>query len=109
MNATEKTHLTETQEVAPRVIAWESTRACNFACVHCRAEAQKEPDPKQLTTQEALNLIDQIAELCKPVFIISGGDPLSEKRHLRNCLIRFQFRFKSCHVSKRQQLDGGHV
>jgi radical SAM protein with 4Fe4S-binding SPASM domain len=61
---------------APRVVAWESTRACNFACRHCRAQAQKQADPNQLTTQEALNLVDQIVELCKPVFIISGGDPL---------------------------------
>ncbi len=60
----------------PKVVAWESTRACNFACVHCRAQAQKQPDPNQLTTQEALRLMDQIAELCKPVLIISGGDPL---------------------------------
>ncbi|MCW4029219.1 MAG: radical SAM protein [Candidatus Bathyarchaeota archaeon] len=62
--------------VAPRVVAWESTRACAFACRHCRAQAQKNADPNQLTIPEALNLIDQIAELCKPVFIISGGDPL---------------------------------
>src|SRR5208283_875378 len=75
MNAADKVH-SEMREVAPRVVAWESTRACNFACVHCRAEAQKEPDPKQLATQEALSLVDQISELCKPVFIISGGDPL---------------------------------
>jgi radical SAM protein with 4Fe4S-binding SPASM domain len=37
------------------------------------------PDPNQLTTQEALNLIDQIADFCKPVLIISGGDPLQRK------------------------------
>src|ERR1035437_5483539 len=65
--------------LAPSVIAWESTRTCNFACVHCRAQAQKLPDPNQLTTQEALNLMDQIADLCKPVLIISGGDPLQRK------------------------------
>lgn len=62
--------------LAPRVIAWESTRACNYACVHCRAQAQKQADPNQLTTQEALNLMDEIAEICKPILIISGGDPL---------------------------------
>lgn len=66
-------------EVAPKVIAWESTRACDLACVHCRAKAEKLPDPKQLTTKEALNLIDQIASFCKPIFIISGGDPLLRK------------------------------
>ncbi len=79
MSATDKPQHSKAQEIAPRVIAWESTRACNFSCVHCRAKAQKEADPKQLTTQEALNLVDQIAEFCKPVFIISGGDPL--RRH----------------------------
>jgi radical SAM protein with 4Fe4S-binding SPASM domain len=63
-------------QLAPRVIAWESTRACNYACVHCRAKAQKQADPNQLTTQEALHLMDDIAEICKPILIISGGDPL---------------------------------
>jgi AdoMet-dependent heme synthase len=62
--------------LAPKVIAWESTRACKYACVHCRAQAQNLPDPNQLTTQEALKLIDDISGFCKPIFIISGGDPL---------------------------------
>ncbi len=63
-------------ELAPKVIAWESTRACNFACLHCRAQAQKTPDPRQLNTKEALGLLDQIAEFSKPMFVVSGGDPL---------------------------------
>lgn len=79
MNTTAKQHSSSAPEVAPRVVAWESTRACNFSCVHCRAEAQKEPDPNQITTQEALRLVEQIGEFCKPVFIISGGDPLLRK------------------------------
>ncbi len=67
---------TKHASLAPRVIAWESTRACNYACVHCRAKAQKQADPNQLTTQEAVQLMDDIAEICKPILIISGGDPL---------------------------------
>ncbi|MCL2476936.1 radical SAM protein [Candidatus Bathycorpusculum sp.] len=63
-------------DLTPKVVAWESTRACNYACSHCRATAQKHPDPTQLTTHEALNMVDQIAAICTPVFIISGGDPL---------------------------------
>jgi MoaA/NifB/PqqE/SkfB family radical SAM enzyme len=70
---------TNPNSVQPRVIAWESTRACNFACIHCRARAQKQPDPNQLTTQEALKLVDDIASFCKPIFIISGGDPLQRE------------------------------
>jgi heme b synthase len=66
----------EGRELAPRVVVWESTRACSFACLHCRAQAQKAPDPKQLSTEEALRLVEQIAEFGEPIFIISGGDPL---------------------------------
>ena len=79
MSTTVKQNPLQTPALAPNVIAWESTRACNFSCVHCRAQAQKQPDPNQLTTQEALSLVDQIADLCKPVLIISGGDPLQRK------------------------------
>lgn len=64
---------------SPKVIAWESTRACMFACAHCRANAQTEPDPKELTTKEAFRMVDEIAQFSKPVFIISGGDPLLRK------------------------------
>lgn len=66
-------------ELAPRVIAWESTRACNLACRHCRASAQREPSPDELTTGEAKGLIDEIASLSKAIFVISGGEPLMRK------------------------------
>ncbi len=60
----------------PRLVAWEATAACNLACVHCRAEAQTEPDPDELTTAEVKRLIDQIAEFASPIFIITGGEPM---------------------------------
>ena len=59
----------------PYIIAWESTKACKFACLHCRAEAQTLPDPAELTTEEVKDLISQIAGE-KRLFIITGGDPL---------------------------------
>ncbi len=66
----------EAEGPAPRVIAWESTRACNLVCRHCRASAQEEPSPDELRTSEVLQLIDQIAGVSKPIFVISGGEPL---------------------------------
>jgi heme b synthase len=60
----------------PRVVAWESTAACNLACVHCRASAQLSPAPDELTTEEAFHLIDQLAEFGAPILVISGGEPL---------------------------------
>ena len=40
-------------DMAPFTIAWEVTRACAYACVHCRADAQHHRDPRELSTDEA--------------------------------------------------------
>ena len=62
---------------APRLVAWEVTRACDLACRHCRAVAQPHADPRQLATAEALRLVDDIAAFRQPVILIlTGGDPL---------------------------------
>lgn len=62
----------------PILVFWESTRACLLACAHCRAEAQRDPVPGELTTSEAERFIDSLAEFGKPspVLVITGGDAL---------------------------------
>src|SRR5690349_7524165 len=60
----------------PLVVIWETTRACDIECFHCRACAQPARHPLELSTVEAKKLIDQIAELNPPSFIFTGGDPL---------------------------------
>jgi radical SAM protein len=62
--------------VAPFTIAWELTRACAYACRHCRAEAQPRRDPRELTTDEAFRLVDTIAEFGDPILVVTGGDPM---------------------------------
>ncbi len=62
-----------------RLIAWEVTRSCNLACKHCRAEAHEEPYPGELTTKQALELIDTFPELGSPIVIFTGGEPLLRK------------------------------
>ncbi|MDK2957407.1 MAG: AdoMet-dependent heme synthase [Desulfovibrionales bacterium] len=62
-----------------RLIAWEVTSACNLACKHCRAEAQLEPAQGELSTQEALALIDTFPEAGSPIIIFTGGEPLMRK------------------------------
>lgn len=64
---------------APFTIAWEVTRACAYACVHCRADAMHTPDPNELNTEEALRLIDRLAEFGSPILIFTGGDPMMRK------------------------------
>lgn len=64
---------------APFTIAWEVTRACAYACVHCRADAQHQRDPNELTTKEAYQLIDRLADFGHPILIFTGGDPMMRR------------------------------
>src|SRR5512141_27060 len=64
-------------DLAPFTIAWEVTRACAYACVHCRADAQHHRDPRELSTAEAKALIDRLAAFGnQPILIFTGGDPM---------------------------------
>ena len=65
--------------LAPFTIAWEVTRACAYACVHCRADAMHTPDPNELNTEEALRLIDRLAEFGSPILVFTGGDPMMRR------------------------------
>jgi radical SAM protein len=60
----------------PFIAIWEVTQACDLACVHCRASAQPDRHPMELSTAEGKRLIDQIAALKVPVFVLTGGDPI---------------------------------
>ena len=60
----------------PFIAIWEATQACDLACVHCRASAQPLRSAFELSTVEAQLLIEQIAAMQLPVFVITGGDPL---------------------------------
>ena len=64
---------------APILVFWETTRACELACRHCRAEAMPEPSPEELTTSEGCHLIEQLAGFGPrpPVLILTGGDVMS--------------------------------
>jgi radical SAM protein len=64
---------------APFTIAWEVTRACAFACVHCRANAQHQPDPHQLTTKESFQLIDRLKDFGGSILVFTGGDPMMRR------------------------------
>jgi heme b synthase len=59
-----------------RLVAWETTRNCNLSCVHCRASATCGPYSDELDTQAAYKLLDQIAEVARPIIILTGGEPL---------------------------------
>ncbi|GAB2947369.1 TIGR04053 family radical SAM/SPASM domain-containing protein [Micromonospora polyrhachis] len=61
----------------PFIVIWEATQACPLACLHCRASARPNRDPLELSTEEAIDLMAQVAEFGRPspLFVITGGDP----------------------------------
>lgn len=65
-------------ETKPLLVFWETTRACLLACRHCRASAQRDPLPGELSTEEGMALIDEVASFGKPlpILILTGGDCL---------------------------------
>ncbi|MEH7336407.1 TIGR04053 family radical SAM/SPASM domain-containing protein [Neobacillus drentensis] len=58
----------------PFIVIWEVTRSCQLKCVHCRADAQLTPDPRELSHSEGINLIDQIYHMDNPMLVFTGGD-----------------------------------
>ena len=60
----------------PFIAIWETTQACDLACAHCRACAKPLRHPLELSTAEGQRLIDEIAGMKIPVFVLTGGDPL---------------------------------
>ncbi|MCL1891011.1 MAG: putative heme d1 biosynthesis radical SAM protein NirJ2 [Coriobacteriia bacterium] len=57
------------------IVSWMTTNECNLKCKHCYQDAD-ESQEKELTTEEGLALIDQIAKAGFKIMIFSGGEPL---------------------------------
>nr|BBH95441.1 putative coenzyme PQQ synthesis protein E PqqE [Thermogemmatispora argillosa] len=59
---------------APITVTWEITAACNLACVHCLSSSGKRR-PRELTTDQALALVDELAEMQVFQVHFGGGEP----------------------------------
>jgi radical SAM protein with 4Fe4S-binding SPASM domain len=57
----------------PRVAVWEITLACDLACRHCGSRAGH-ARPNELSTAEALDLVEQLAALGVREVILIGGE-----------------------------------
>ncbi|MBE6428740.1 MAG: TIGR04053 family radical SAM/SPASM domain-containing protein [Planctomycetaceae bacterium] len=64
----------------PLMFYYEVTRACDLQCRHCRASAQHEAAPDELTREQSFQLIEQVASFPrKPNMCFTGGDPLKRE------------------------------
>jgi MoaA/NifB/PqqE/SkfB family radical SAM enzyme len=64
---------------AKPVVMWNITRECNLRCKHCYINAQKSSHPEELTLEEGIRFIDELAEIEIPMIIFTGGEPLASK------------------------------
>ena len=69
-------HLLQFSRDKKPVVVWNMTRRCNLKCVHCYARAVKEEGKDEISTEQAKQIIDDLAAYGAPVMLFSGGEPL---------------------------------
>lgn len=63
---------------SPSLIFLETTKACDYACRHCRADSRTLPESDELSTTEIIDLIKEIEQIWPyhPEIIFTGGNAL---------------------------------
>jgi 12,18-didecarboxysiroheme deacetylase len=69
-------HLLQFSADKKPVVVWNVTARCNLACEHCYAFSGTPSNTPELSTEQALALIDDLAAFGSPVILFSGGEPL---------------------------------
>ena len=63
---------------APFLVVWDFTHNCNLNCKHCYSNSGATRET-ELTTKEAMEVVDQLADAGVIALAFSGGEPLSRK------------------------------
>jgi 12,18-didecarboxysiroheme deacetylase len=69
-------HLLQFSADKKPVVVWNMTRCCNLHCVHCYSSSRNIHYADELTTEEAKEMIEDLAAFGCPVILFSGGEPL---------------------------------
>jgi 12,18-didecarboxysiroheme deacetylase len=72
-------HLLQFSKDKKPVVVWNVTQRCNLRCVHCYAHSKDMEYKNELSTEEGMALIDDLADFGCPVILFSGGEPLMRK------------------------------
>ncbi len=62
----------------PEAVTFELTYGCNLRCVHCYNPTHRAL-PQELTTEEVLSILEQVAELGVLSLTFSGGEPFTRQ------------------------------
>ncbi len=70
-------------EIAPEtasqrrpIVVWNITRTCNLKCLHCYNDSGSDKSSRDLTTDQAKSILDDLADFGVPAVLFSGGEPL---------------------------------
>ncbi len=63
----------------PFLVTWSLTNECNLSCKHCYSESSPEGGYDDLTTDESLRVVDEIADWGIGLLVFDGGEPLLRK------------------------------
>ncbi len=69
-------HLLQFSEDKKPVVVWNVTRRCNLRCVHCYSQSEDRDYSGELSTEEGIHVLDDLAQMGCPVVLFSGGEPL---------------------------------
>ena len=58
------------------VVVWNVTQRCNLHCAHCYSDSKNRDYPDELSTEEGLGLLADLAGFGVPTVLFSGGEPL---------------------------------
>ena len=61
---------------SPFLVVWDFTHKCNLSCKHCYSDSGTTLE-EELSTNEALDVVDQLAEAGVTALAFSGGEPLT--------------------------------
>lgn len=64
---------------SPLFSVWNFTNLCNLNCRHCYQDSEHKPLPNELTLEEKLDLVDQMATEYVPMIAFAGGEPTLSK------------------------------
>jgi len=69
-------HLLHYSEDKRPIVVWNLVRRCNLRCLHCYSDSRDQDYPGELSTEEGLRFIDDLAAFGVPTLLFSGGEPL---------------------------------
>ena len=69
-------HLLQFSKDKKPVVVWNMTQRCNLKCIHCYARSENIAYDNELSENQSIKMIDNLAEFGVPVLLFSGGEPL---------------------------------